>query len=418
MSQNPYLNYLATLTRAAERMQLDESEIVRLRYPERQVQVSLPIRMDDGSLRVFEGYRVQHNSLRGPYKGGIRFHQNADINEVKALAAWMTMKCAVANIPYGGGKGGVTVDPSTLSQTELERLTRAYANAVYDVVGPFTDIPAPDVNTNGGIMAWFCDEYSKRNGHLTPEVVTGKPVPFGGSLGREEATGRGVVIAAKETLKSFGEELAGKRVAVQGNGNVGSVATMLFEKEGCKIVAVSDVSGALFCAQGIPGEKMRQYALSRTLLKNYPLSEGMTFIPGAEGNAALLTVDTDILVPAALENQITAENVAKVQAKYIVEGANGPTTAEADVALEERGIMLIPDILANSGGVIVSYFEWVQNLGRYMWSEEEVNAKLAVQMGNAVASVCANAKKYNSSLRMGAYITALERLTVAQKLRG
>lgn len=415
---NPYENYLHTLNEAAELMSFESDVKALLSVPERQLQVSVPVRMDDGGIKVFEGYRVQHSSLRGPYKGGLRYHENADIDEVKALAAWMTMKCAVADIPYGGGKGGVKVDPSELSEGELERLTRGYADAVFSIVGPERDIPAPDVNTNGKIMAWFVDEFSRRNGKFTPAVVTGKPIALGGSLGREEATGRGVVIAARRMLAKFGEKFEGKSVAVQGNGNVGSVAAKLFALSKCKITAVSDVSGALFCTEGIDGGALREFSLKKRFLSEFPLRAGMDFIAGKEGNAALLESNVDILVPAALENQINAENADKIRARFIVEAANGPTTAEADHVLSDKGIKILPDILANAGGVIVSYFEWVQNLNRFMWSEKEVNAKLEEKMTAAVDAVFSASERHGCTLRMGAYVTALGRLAETASLLG
>ncbi len=415
---NFYQNYLDTLARAAKVVCAAPEEVEFLTRPERQLEVSMPVRMDDGSLRVFEGYRVQHCSLRGPYKGGIRYHECADMGEVKALAAVMTFKCAVADIPYGGGKGGVKVDPAKLSERELEALTRAYAGAIYPVIGPETDIPAPDVNTNAKMMAWFCDEYSKRNHRFTPECVTGKPVSLGGSLGREEATGRGVVIAARETLKRYGGRLCGTRVAVQGNGNVGSVASRYFFREGAKIVAASDISGALFCEEGLDGEALRALSLEKKTLSSLALKPGMRFVPGGEGNRLLLECDTDMLVPAALENQITAENASNIRAKFIVEAANGPTSAAADRILEEKGKIVLPDILANTGGVIVSYFEWVQNMSRFCWTEGEVAARLEEKMTAAAAGVFAAAEKYRCSLRVGAYAVALARLLETAKFLG
>lgn len=415
---NAFENFLKTFNKAADCMGLPENDRERIAYPERQVEAFLRVRMDDGSIKTFEGYRVQHNSARGPYKGGLRYHERADINEVRALSAWMSIKCAVADIPYGGGKGGIRVDPSKLSEGELERLTRAYVDAIAPVIGPMTDIPAPDVNTNGKIMGWFCDEYSKLVGAYTPAVVTGKPIAIGGSLGREEATGLGVVIAAKSMLENYGVKLKGKKVAVQGNGNVGSVASKYFAKEGCKVVAASDISGAVFDPNGLDGELLRKMAVERKLLSGYPLKDGATFVAGQEGNAKLLCCDTDILVPAALENQIDAQNASEVKAKYIVEAANGPTTAEADEILEKMGVIVVPDILANCGGVVVSYFEWSQNLNRYYLSEAEVNERLEKKMKSAVENVYSVSKKYNCTLRMGAYITAVSKIDEASKWLG
>lgn len=413
-----YQNYLDTLSGAARVAGVSPEEVDFLTRPERQIEVAVPVRMDDGNLRVFEGYRVQHCSLRGPYKGGIRYHECADMGEVKALAAVMTFKCAVADIPYGGGKGGVKVNPAALSERELEALTRAYAGAIFPVIGPETDIPAPDVNTNAKIMAWFCDEYSKRNRRFTPECVTGKPVSLGGSLGREEATGRGVVIAAREMLKKYGTSFQGRRVAVQGNGNVGSVASKYFSQEGAKVVAVSDISGALFFEEGLDGGALRALSLKKKTLSDLPRKPGMRFVPGAAGNRELLECSADILVPAALENQITGDNAARVRAKFIVEAANGPTTAAADRILEENGKIVLPDILANTGGVIVSYFEWVQNMSRFCWTEKEVVERLAERMTTAAENVFAEAEKRHCSLRMGAYAMALARLLETSKFLG
>lgn len=413
---NPYDNYLAVLNKTAETIGLSEDVLTLLSSPERTIEVSLAVRMDDGSLRRFDGYRVQHSSLRGPCKGGIRYHENVDLDEVKALSAWMTMKCAVADIPYGGGKGGIRVNPKTLSRGELERLTRAYALAISPNVGPHKDVPAPDVNTNGQVMAWFCDEYSKTAGAFTPAVVTGKPVALGGSLGREESTGRGVMLALREIMAKRGDSLKGKRVAVQGKGNVGSVAAVMLENEGCTLVAVSDVSGALFCDKGISAAQIREYALAKRMLKDCPAPDGAVFIPGKEGNEKLLESDVDVLVPAALENQIDEGNADKIRAKYVVEGANGPTTAEADEILEKRGVVVIPDILANGGGVVVSYFEWVQNLSNYYWPEKEVNEKLEKKMSASARAVWDASVRYGCSLRAGAYAVALDRLAAAAVL--
>lgn len=415
---NPYENFLKTLNKAADYISLPDEDRAKLAVPERQINVSIPVKMDNGSTRVFEGFRIQHNSNRGPYKGGLRYHQNVDENEVKALAAWMSVKCAVADIPYGGGKGGIKVDPRQLSQAELERLTRGYVDAVYPVIGPKTDIPAPDVNTNAQIMGWFCDEYSKLAHSLQPAVVTGKPIVIGGSKGREEATGMGVVMAAENMLKKFGANLKGKRVAVQGNGNVGSVASKYFAKKGCVLVAASDVSGALFSKNGLDGELLRKFAMEKTLLKDYPMGAGVTFVAGEEGNRKLIECDTDILAPCALENQIHAENAQKVKAKFVVEGANGPTTAEADEILEKMGVKVVPDILANCGGVVVSYFEWTQNLDSYYLEEDEVISRLEHKMTNAVNKVYEQADKYKTTLRMGAYIHAVSAIVEAGKYLG
>ncbi|MEG1711413.1 MAG: Glu/Leu/Phe/Val dehydrogenase, partial [Clostridia bacterium] len=324
---NPYDNMLAVLESAAKMLKLPENEYEFLKYPEKQLQVSLPIVMDNGTVKVFEGYRVQHNSSRGPYKGGIRYHQDSDMDEVKALAAWMAFKCAIADIPYGGGKGGIKVDPGTLSMGELERLTRTYTAAIAPLIGPDKDIPAPDVNTNGQIMAWIVDTYAKVTGKYQPAVVTGKPQAIGGSLGRPEATGRGVMIAARELLKREGKTFKDVTVAVQGNGNVGGTAAKFIAAEGATIVAISDVSGGLYCKDGLNIDEVLAFSKQRKLLKDYK-KEGVTFVANPEGNQMVLTADVDMLVPAALENQLTAANADNIKAKYIVEGANGPTTVE------------------------------------------------------------------------------------------
>ena len=418
MKYDAFENFLKTFDRAADFIGLPEGDRVKISRPERQVVVSVPVKMDDGSIRVFEGYRIQHNSFRGPYKGGIRYHKDTDLSEVKALSAWMSFKCAVADIPYGGGKGGITVDPKTLSDGELERLTRGYVDAIYPVIGPDKDIPAPDVNTNGKIMGWFCDEYSKLAHSFTPAVVTGKPIAIGGSLGREDATGIGVVDSAKHVLARYGETLKGKKVGVQGNGNVGSVSSKYFGREGAIVVAASDSTGAVFDPDGLDTDMLRAMSVTKKKLKDYSLKGNAFFIEGAEGNKKLLEYDMDILVPAALENQIDENNADKVKAKYIVEGANGPTTAAADEILEKRGVVVVPDILANSGGVVVSYFEWTQNLNRYYLSEEEVVSRLHDKMKKSVDRVYETAKKYSTSLRMGAYITALEAISEAGKYLG
>lgn len=411
---NPYQNMLNVLESAAQKLELEKSDYEELKYPERELKVSVPVQMDDGSIRVFEGFRVQHSSSRGPCKGGIRYHQNVDESEVKALAAWMSIKCAIADIPYGGAKGGICVDPATLSRGELERLTRRYTAMIAPIIGMDRDIPAPDVNTNGEIMGWIMDTYSALKGSYTPGVVTGKPLELGGSLGRPEATGRGVMICAKEIAKKNGMQVAGSKVAVQGAGNVGFTAAQLMAEEGFVIVALSDVSGGIYKESGLDIEKIGQYLSKKgNLLKDYQ-EDGLSYI----SNDELLTCDCDILVPAALENQITAANAPQIQARIIVEGANGPTTNEADEILEQRGITVVPDVLANGGGVIVSYFEWVQNREMLAWDLKTVNEKLQDKMLLAFNNVWQMAQAKNSSLRQGAYMVALQKLVAARKLRG
>jgi glutamate dehydrogenase (NAD(P)+) len=412
MAGNTYANMLAVLDSAAQKLGLKDEEYAFLRNPERELKGTFPVKMDDGSIRMFEGYRVQHSSMRGPCKGGIRFHPETDEDEVKSLAAWMSFKCAVANIPYGGGKGGVTVDPATLSKGELERLTRAYTGLIAPIIGPKKDIPAPDVNTNAQIMGWLVDEYSKLTGEFCPAVVTGKPLALGGSLGRPAATGRGILFNAREIYRRMGKSLQGATVAVQGFGNVGGVAAQLLYREGCKVVGISYAFGALYCEDGLNVDEIISSGF-QTNLNGYE-AEGVKHITNDE----LLALDVDILVPAALENAITEKNVHTLNAKIIVEGANGPINHAADEVLDAKGIYVVPDILANCGGVVVSYFEWVQDLQSYFWSEEEVNSKLERQIAEAFAAVWDTAKSNGVSLRTGAYMVAVSRIVEAAKLRG
>ncbi len=411
---NPYENMLNVLEKAADMAGLERGEYEVLRYPERELKVALPVRMDDGSVRVFEGYRVQHNSSRGPCKGGIRFHQMVNIDEVKALAAWMSLKCAVANIPYGGAKGAVKVDPRTLSHAELERLTRRYTEAIHPLIGPERDIPAPDVGSNAEMMGWIMDTYSKLEGRAVPGVVTGKPIAIGGSEGRGAATGRGVLFTARELFARLGRKLSDATVAVQGMGNVGGTAALLFYREGCRVTALADVSGGVLCPGGLDIEAIYNHCyVNRNFLDTYD-APGVVHCSGAD----VLCADVDLLVPAALENQLTAENAAQVKAPLIVEGANGPTTVEADAIFAEKGTYVVPDILANGGGVVVSYFEWVQNLQNMYWDESEVNAMLEKKMRQAFAEVWDTAHRYHTTLRLGANIVALSRLVAACKARG
>lgn len=412
---NPYENMLEVLDKAASMLELEEKDYVAIKYPERELKVAVPVEMDDGSVRVFEGYRVQHSSSRGPCKGGIRFHQDVDIDEVKALSAWMSFKCAVVNIPYGGAKGAVRVNPAELSKAELKRLTRRYTAMILPLIGPEKDIPAPDVNTNAEIMGWIMDTYSMFQGYTVHGVVTGKPIEVGGSLGRKEATGRGVMLMAREILHRLGLPVMGTRVAVQGMGNVGGTAAKLLYNEGCKIVGISDVSGGLYKADGLDIDAILKYlnANPGKLLENYE-ADGVKHI----GNEELLTCDTDMLIPAALENQINEEIAKEVKAKIIVEGANGPTTVEADRILDARGVRVVPDILANAGGVVVSYFEWVQNIQSLMWDEEEVNRTLERIMIRAFKEVWDRAREKETTMRMGAYMVALDRISRAKKIRG
>ncbi len=411
---NPYENMIAVLDEAAEKLGLKPEEYETLKYPERELTVSIPVKMDDGTLKVFEGYRVQHNSARGPYKGGIRYHQNANPDEVKALAAWMSFKCAVVNIPYGGAKGGIKVDPSKLSRDELIRLTRRYTMRILPLIGPDQDIPAPDVNTNGEVMGWIMDTYSMFKGHSVPGVVTGKPVEIGGSIGRSEATGRGVTIIAEKCLTDLDMDPQKQTYAVQGMGNVGGTAAKILYDEGKKVIAVSDWSGGVMNKDGLDIPKILEFLSDRSRsLKDYE-AEGAEHITNEE----LLTCDCDVLIPAALENQITEENAGAIQAKVIVEAANGPTTVEADKILEQRGILVVPDILANAGGVVVSYFEWVQNIQSMAWDLEEVNQTLKKIMMKAYKDVREMSQKKGTTMRMGAYMVAIDRITTAGKMRG
>ena len=411
---NPYENMLAVLDEAASRLGLKEADYITLRYPEREMIVSIPVRMDNGEMRVFEGYRVQHNSARGPYKGGIRFHQNSDLDEVKALAAWMSFKCAIVNIPYGGAKGGIKVDPSKLSRDELIRLTRRYTTRILPIIGPDQDIPAPDVNTNGEVMGWIMDTYSMFKGHSVPGVVTGKPIEIGGSIGRTEATGRGVTIITRQCLEHLGMSYENSAYAIQGMGNVGGTAAQILYDKGCKIVAVSDYSGGVYNENGLDIPAIRTYLSDKTKALIDYVSDDVKHI----SNDEVITCCCDVLIPAALENQITGENAAGVQAKVIIEAANGPTTVEADKILEEKGIVVVPDILANAGGVVVSYFEWVQNIQSMAWDLDEVNRTLKKIMNKAYDEVDAMSRDNKVTMRMGAYMVAINRICTAGKMRG
>ncbi len=400
------------LDMAATKLELDPNIHAILREPARVLEVNFPVRMDDGTVKVFKGYRAQHNNAIGPAKGGVRFHPQVTLEEVKALSMWMTFKCGVLGLPYGGGKGGVVVDPTTLSRGELERLSRAYIGAISPLIGPDQDIPAPDVNTNPQIMAWMMDEFSKYKGGITyPGVVTGKPIIVGGSLGRSEATGRGCVIAVREAAKRLGIKLQGAIGVVQGFGNVGSATARFLAKEGVKIIAIMEVDGGIFNAEGIDPEKLIAYREKAGTITTYPGSQPID-------NQELFALECDVLVPAALENQITAENAGEIKAKLIVEAANGPTTPEADEILARRGICLVPDILANAGGVTVSYFEWVQNFMNYYWTEEEVNSRLEQKMVEAFASIYQMSQDYGVEMRMAAYMVSIARLAEAIRVRG
>lgn len=409
--ENPFEAMMSRFDYAAQRLSLDPGLYKVLRHPEKQIIVSVPVLRDSGEVEVYTGYRVIHNSSRGPAKGGIRFDQNVNLDEVKALAAWMTWKCAVVNIPFGGAKGGVICDPAHMSLAELEKLTRRYTSAIIETLGPDSDVPAPDVNTNERVMAWVMDTYSMHKRHTVTAVVTGKPVEMGGSLGRREATGRGCMIVTRKALTRFGLPLQGARVAVQGFGNVGSIAALLLADQGALVVAVSDKSGGIYNAAGLDLADVQAWVREHRLLAGYPKADAIT-------NDQLLTVDCDVLLPAALENVITSKNAASIRARIICEGANGPTTANADRILEEKGIFVIPDILANAGGVTVSYFEWVQDRGGYFWDEETVNQRLERIMDRSFDEVAAMTDKHHVNMRIGAYMLAIERVSAVHRLRG
>ncbi len=410
---NPYQQMLSILDQAAEKLGLAQDDYIVLKYPERELKVAVPVEMDDGTLKVFTGYRIQHSSSRGPCKGGIRYHPSVDPDEVKALAAWMTWKCAVVNIPYGGAKGGIEVDPSTLSTKELSRLTRRYTAAILPILGPERDIPAPDVNTDARIMGWIMDTYSMFKGYAVPGVVTGKPIEIGGSLGRKEATGRGVTIVTEEIAFRAGLPIQKAKIAIQGFGKVGSTAAELFYEKGYNVVAINDVNCGLYNEKGLNIAEVLKHVQNCGTIKGYT-EKGIKEI----NNEELLTMDVDILVPAAMENQITAEIAKQIKAKIIVEGANGPTTTEADAILNEKGIIVVPDILANAGGVVVSYFEWVQNLQAIFWDVHEVNSMLKKIMLKAFDDVYQLSCEKNESLRISAYMVALDRVVKAKKIRG
>ncbi|MFM2106481.1 MAG: hypothetical protein RL338_1513 [Chloroflexota bacterium] len=396
---------------AADRLDLDPGLRRVLREPRRELTVHFPVHMDDGSVQVFTGYRVQHNLGRGPAKGGIRYHQDVTIDEVKALAMWMTWKCAVVGIPYGGGKGGVIVDPKKLSAKEVEALTRRFTTEISVLIGPERDIPAPDVNTNAQVMAWMMDTYSMHAGYTVPGVVTGKPVSIGGSEGRNEATARGAVFTVVEAAREVGVDLARATCVVQGFGNAGSIAARLMAAQGTRVLAVSDSQGGIHDPAGLDVEKVLAWKSEHGTVLGFP---GATEV----SNADLLEIPCDVLIPAALENQITAANAARIAARIVAEAANGPTTPEADEILAKRGVFLIPDILCNAGGVTVSYFEWVQDLNRDHWSEEVVNSKLREIMVRSFAEVLAMSRKEGVHMRTAAYLVAVKRVADATALRG
>jgi len=425
MSLNPFLNALKQLKKTADQMNLEVSILEILSRPKRILEFSIPLKMDDGSLKVFEGYRVQYNDARGPFKGGIRYHPETDLSEIKALAFWMMIKCATVNIPMGGAKGGINVDPKKLTAAELERLTRGYARAIADFIGPEKDVPAPDVNTNPQIMAWLMDEYSRIKGYNNPGVITGKPIEIGGSKGREIATAQGGFYVLEKVLKKI--KLTDKKgkvksknseitVAIQGSGNVGSNIAKILGENGYRVVAMSDSKGAIIKPrnkdlENIDIDGALKWKQSKGTLVGFPETKEIT-------NKELLELPVDVLIPAAFENQVTEENASRIKAKVILELANGPITPEADEKLIKQGIIIVPDVLANAGGVTVSYFEWVQNIRNYYWEEDKVLTRLERVMKDSFDRVWQIKEKYNTDLRTAAYILALGRIAEAIKLRG
>ncbi len=409
--ENRFESMMERFDHAAKLLDLSPGLYKVLRNPEKQIIISVPILRDNGEVEVYTGYRVLYNTSRGPAKGGIRFDLNVTLEEVKALAAWMTWKCALVNIPFGGAKGGVVCDPTAMSMGELERVTRRYTSGIIETLGPDSDVPAPDVNTNERVMAWIMDTYSMHKRHTVTAVVTGKPVEMGGSLGRREATGRGCMFVTRESLGRFGLTLKGARIAVQGFGNVGSIAAELMAQEGAVIVAVADKTGGLHNPKGLDVPDLLRWVKEHRQLAGYPKAEHIT-------SEELITIDCDVLVPAATENVITRKNAPNIKAKIICEGANGPTTAAADKVLEEKGIFVIPDILANAGGVTVSYFEWVQDRGGYFWDEETVNRRLETIIVKSFRDVIALADKHKVSARIAAYMLAVDRVAAMHRLRG
>jgi glutamate dehydrogenase (NAD(P)+) len=408
---NPFDGMMQRFDRAAELLSLDPGIYRILRNPEKQIITRIPVMMDNGEVEVFTGYRVLYNTARGPAKGGIRFDMGVTLDEVTALAAWMTWKCAVVDIPFGGAKGGVVCEPSRLSNAELERMTRRYTASILEVLGPESDVPAPDVNTNEQIMAWIMDTYSMHKRHTVNAVVTGKPIAIGGSRGRREATGRGVMIVIREALQHLGMPVAGSKVAVQGFGNVGTVAAQLLQSEGMTVIGLSDKSGAIYNPHGIYVSDAIDWVRTHRFLEGFPYGEPLT-------NDQLLEIEADVLVPAALENVITRKNAPNIKAKVIAEGANGPITAPADSILDDMGVFVVPDILANAGGVTVSYFEWVQNREGYYWSEDVVNERLRDVMIRSFNDVVRFAKDHNVNLRTAAYMLSIDRVAAVHRIRG
>ena len=408
---SPYDVAVAQFDEAADRLGLSQAMRAILRKPKRELSVNFPVRMDNGDVEMFTGYRVQHNINRGPAKGGIRFSPGVSLDEVRALAMWMTWKCAVVGIPFGGAKGGVICDPHQMSRAELERLTRRYTTEISTLIGPDSDIPAPDMNTNPQVMSWIMDTYSMHKGYSVPAVVTGKPLAVGGSEGRLEATARGVRVVTSEAMRDLNMKPEDCAVVIQGFGNVGSITARLMSEMGCKVVGLSDISGGVYNPRGIDVSRALRHSKEHGSLAGLSGTESVT-------NGELLELPCDILIPAALENQLTRSNALRVKARLVVEAANGPTTPEADLILNERGIIVVPDILANAGGVTVSYFEWVQDLQRFFWSESEINSRLQTIMVNSYQAIHEKANEQQVNLRMGAYLLAVSRVAEATELRG
>jgi glutamate dehydrogenase (NAD(P)+) len=408
---NPYEVAVAQFDQAAELLHLEDDLREVLRRPKRELSVNFPVRLDSGKVKMFSGYRVQHNINRGPAKGGIRYSPDVSLDEVRALAMWMTWKCAVVGIPFGGAKGGVMVDTRELSQSELERLTRRYATEISILIGPDSDIPAPDMNTNPQVMAWIMDTYSMHAGYSIPAVVTGKPISIGGSEGRMEATARGVLVVTQEAARDAGISLEGAKIVVQGFGNVGAISARLFHEAGAKVIGLSDLYGGVYNSNGIDVTRALRYSQEHGRLTNLPDTEPIS-------NADLLELPCDILVPAATEGQLTGRNANRIRARLIVEAANGPTNPEADAIFNDRGITVIPDILANAGGVTVSYFEWVQDLQRFFWAEQQINTELESIMRRSYRATYEKAQNVDVSMRMGAYLLAVTRVAEATAARG
>ncbi|MBI3803349.1 MAG: Glu/Leu/Phe/Val dehydrogenase [Nitrospirae bacterium] len=406
-----YRMAIVQFEKAADQLRLDPNLRKRFVVPKRAIMVGVPIRMDDSQIEVFHGYRVHHDNTLGPSKGGIRFHPEVNLGEVCALAMWMTWKCALMGLPFGGAKGGVSCDPNALSRNELQRLTRRYTAEIIRFIGPDIDVPAPDVGTNEQVMAWMMDTYSQFKGYSIPEIVTGKPIVIGGSLGRTEATGRGVVYCIMEAFKHLGLTPEGKRVVVQGFGNVGANAARVLHEQGCSVIAVSDVRGGIYNPKGIDIPVLLQYLSHSRFVEGFPGGEPVT-------NSELLELPCDVLVPAALSGQITEENAGKISCTILAEAANGPTTPAADVLLQDRGIFVIPDILANAGGVTVSYFEWVQDLQNFFWKEKEINEKLREIMSNAFNAVLTLSQEEKVGMRMAALMLAIRKIASAKLARG